>query len=107
MIPKKKKKIKKSSRGRKSHCLVKNLEQIYKIINKVQIEKKLTYIYFKDEGMAATAENIIKDTDLVFEKIKNRTKILFKLIPSIDEDLMLEIDTEIFDDELLEEGFLF
>jgi len=108
MTSKKKRKIKKkSNRGRKPHMLITDIDQIYKIINKVQIEKELIFIYFTDDGIAATVENIIRDTNMVFVKVPHPKKILFKLIPSICEDPMKEIDTEIFDDEILEEGFLF
>ena len=56
-----------------------------------------------------TAENVLRDSSLEFEKIERQVhkKIIFKLIPNTDENVMDDIDPEVFDDEIIEEGFLF
>lgn len=99
---------KKSNKGRKPHNKLKNLEDIYGAVNKVQVEKKLLYVYFEDEDVAITAENIIRDTDIEFEKTIKPQKILFKLIPNKEDIVINDIGIdEIFDDEIVEEGYLF
>ena len=52
---------------------------------------------------------MLKDSGVEFEKIERQVpkKIIFKLIPNTDENIMDDIDPEVFDDEIIEEGFLF
>jgi hypothetical protein len=106
---KKKEKKVKSSRGRKKHYLISHFSDIYKKINQVQVDKELIYIFFTDESLSRTAENVLKDSGVEFEIIERQVprKIIFKLIPNIEENVMDDIDPEVFDDEIVEEGFLF
>lgn len=103
----KKTKRKKNTRGRKPYIKLKQLDQIYKIINKVQIGKELIYVYFIDNAFNATAENILKDTEIEYEKIEQKNKILFKIIPNMNVDPMKDVFVEAFNDEIIEEGELF
>jgi len=99
---------KKSSRGRKPHKKLEQLDDIYEVVNKVQTEKKLIYVFFEDENIAITAENILKDTNIEFVRVDKPKKILFKLIPNKKDVVIDDISIdEIFDDEIVEEGFLF
>jgi len=99
---------KKSNKGRKPHNKLNLLEDIYYVVNQVQTEKKMIYVYFEDENIAITAENILKDTNIEFVRFDKPNKILFKLIPNkkdfVADDISID---EIFDDEIIEEGHLF
>ena len=97
----------KSKRGRKPHRLITQIEQLYKVINKVQTDKEMAYIYFKDDSLIQTALNVIKDTGIEVEEAKAVKKILYRLKPDMTESAMEDIDVDMFDDEMLEEGFLF
>ena len=103
----KKIKKKKNNRGRKPHIKLKQLDQIYKIINRVQIEKELIYVYFDDDSFNATIENILKDIEIEYERIDRTNKTLFKIIPNLHENPMKDVLIKAFDDEIIEEGELF
>jgi len=99
---------KKSNKGRKPHNKLNLLEDIYPVVNHVQVEKKMVYVYFENEDVAITAENILKDTDIEFVRFDKPNKILFKLIPNKKDVIIDDISIdEIFDDEIIEEGYLF
>ena len=77
------------------------------MVNRVQIDKNLIYIYFEDQSLNATAENILKDVDINYEKHKKGESVLFKLVPNFNEDPMKDVYIEAFDDEIIEDGNLF
>jgi len=81
------------------------------LINKVQIDKELTYVIFDDADLPLVAENILRDSGVEFEKIVARKKnkpTMYKLIPDDSPpDALKDIDVEIFEDEIVEEGYLF
>jgi hypothetical protein len=77
-----------------------SMEDIYPILNKVQLgKKKITFaIYMID---APTVENNIKDIGLVYKKIEMRTQVIFTVYPdttNYEEDSNIKL--EIMDDEI-------
>jgi len=112
----KKKTVKKSSKRKKTKKVAKKklkrkrkkkmtMDDVYKILNKVQINrKKITFAMFIEE--AAVAENIIRDTELKYNKIVMKTQTVFTVYPRKDDELdILEIDY--LEDEIPEEGQIF
>jgi len=101
-ITKKKKKVKKRRQKRKI-----GMEDFYKILNKVQIKKKILIfaVSFDEEDVV---ENIIKDAQLKYNKTPMKTQVMFKLFPpeDVNEFEMMEIE-EYLDDEIIDEGQIF
>ena len=50
---------------------IKNIEEFYKIINKVQLKNKETFFYIKDEVLKPVCFNILKDLDLKYKSDSN------------------------------------
>lgn len=100
---------KKLHSGRKAYICLREIDKLYKIINKVQIDKELTYIFFSDQSNNSVAENILKDAEIKYEIIPSPNKVVYKLIPSKEEkiNLSIDIDFEFFNDEIPEEGQVF
>jgi len=96
----KKRAVKKKIRRRKSRKI--SMEDIYKLLNKVQIDgKKLSFAVEFEE--ADVVENIVKDVGVKYCKDEMKTQILFKLEPSEKSPkYRVEID-EYFEDEITEE----
>ena len=96
-VEKTKKKIVKKTRRRKKKI---RMEDIYSILNKVQINKKKT-TFSTDIDTAPTIENNIKDVDLRYKKVEMKTQVVFTIFPNdtqYDDDHMLKL--EIMDDEI-------
>ncbi len=96
-----KKKVKK--RKRKKKIL---MEDIYSIINKVQISRKKTTFATKIAD-SPIIENNIKDVDLKYDKIEMKTQVVFTLYPNdikYEEDIL---QLEIMDDEFPDIGQIF
>lgn len=101
----KKKTIKKKVVKRKRKKKI-TMDDVYKILNKVQIgKKKITFAMFVDES--DTAENIIKDVELKYDKAVMKTQTVFTIYPR-DKDEELDIlDVDYLEDEIPEEGQIF
>jgi len=93
----KKKKIAKKTRRRKKKVY---MDDIYSILNKVQINKrKVTFA--TDLEDAPTIENNIKDVELKYKKVEMKTQVVFTIFPNdveYEDDHMLKL--EILDDEI-------
>ncbi len=93
---KKAKNVKKRRRRKKKI----SMEDIYSILNKVQIgKKKVTFASYLDD--APTIENNIKDVELKYKKVEMRTQVVFTVYPNdtqYEDDHMLKL--EILDDEI-------
>ena len=90
-----KKKVKK--RRRKKKIL---MEDIYVILNKVQINKKKV-IFITELEDAPTIENKIKDVELRYKKVEMKTQVVFTVYPNdtdYEDDYVLRL--EILDDEI-------
>ena len=107
MKNKKEPKNKKNKCGRRPYHEVDQIEKLYKIINKIQLEDKAIYIYFIDQNLNSVAENIFKDAEIVFDKIESSRGLVFRLFPSKREDPDIDIDVDFFDDEIIEDGRVF
>ncbi len=76
------------------------MEDIYVILNKVQIGKKKT-IFATDLVDAPTIEHNIKDVELKYDKVEMVTQVVFTVYPNdtqYDDDYLLKL--EILDDEI-------
>ena len=76
------------------------MEDIYVILNKVQINKKKT-IFATCLNDAPTIENNIRDIDLRYKKVEMKTQAVFTVYPNdtnYDDDYILRL--EIMDDEI-------
>lgn len=83
-----------------------DIEDIYKILNKVQIyEKEMMFSVVSDDSKVA--ENIIKDLQLEYKKKELKTKTTFTVSPGDREVEEEFIDIEFLQDELKENGQLF
>jgi len=81
------------------------MDDVYKILNKVQIaKKKIIFAMFVDE--ANTAENIIRDLDLRYSKKVMKTQTVFTVFPQDDDELDI-LDVDYLNDEIPEEGQIF
>lgn len=100
--PAKKKNRKRSRRKRLS------MEEIYKIINKVQIsgEKEIFAVDVDDSFMV---ENVLIDAALVVDKQMMKTQTVFTVSPSdeTDMDIIERLEIEYLEDEIPEDGQIF
>jgi len=107
------KKVKKATKKKASRKVVKRkrkkkitMDDVYKILNKVQInKKKITFAMFIDES--STAENVIRDTELRYTKKIMKTQVVFTIFPRADEDELDILDIDYLEDEIPEEGQIF
>lgn len=96
-----KKKVVKRKRKKKI-----TMDDVYKILNKVQIsKKKITFAMFIDE--ANVAENVIEDLGIRYDKKVMKTQTVFTLFPSDDDDELDILDVDYLDDEIPEDGQIF
>ena len=101
--PKAKTKVKKP---KTKESVIIDIEDVYRILNKVQVSKKEATFSVLAE-LHLVVKNILNDAGLEFKSKENKTKTLFIIFPtwveSEDDDLALEF----FEDEILEEDQLF
>ena len=99
-VKKKKKKAKKNAKKTRRRKKKISMEDIYSILNKVQIGKKKV-IFASHMVDAPTIENNIKDVDLTYRKVEMKTQVVFTVYPNdiqYDDDHMVKL--EIMDDEI-------
>lgn len=99
-----KKKVVKKKRKTKKKVL---MEDIYSILNKVQVDKKkVTFATHLID--VATIENTIQDVELKYHKVVQKTQALFTLYPDNTEYAQEEpLSLEIMDDEIPDIGQIF
>lgn len=85
-----------------------NMEDVYRLINRVQIDKKEVVFSMSNEE-ACTGLNTIKDAGLDYKMKELKTKVVFTIYPNLDEPKEEEIgfELEFLKDEILEDGQLF
>ena len=108
-IAKKKITKKRKTKKRQYNVLKKlGMDDIYKILNKVQISRKVARFSVEHDD-AATIENVILDLKIPFERKNLKTKTVFVVSPGPDqEDEEIEFEgIEFFEDELVESGKIF
>jgi hypothetical protein len=106
-----KKKSKKGKKKKRKYKVARKLEMddIYRIINKVQIGRQKSS-FAVDTDYAVLVENVLRDLDLFFERSDLKTKTMFCVHPpeiSEDEEEDIVFDLDFLEDEVLEEGQLF
>jgi len=97
---KKKKKKKKNARKTRRRKKKISMEDIYSILNKVQIGKKKV-VFASCVKDAPTIENNIKDVELKYNKVEMKTQVVFTVYPNntqYEDDHMIKL--EILDDEI-------
>ena len=83
-----------------------SMDEIYRIINKVQIGGKKAQ-FAVSTANAVIVENVIKDLNLKFNRVNLKTKVSFVIHPSerFEEEVVFDLD--FLEDEILEDGQLF
>jgi hypothetical protein len=106
-LKKRTKRVRKKRRKRKKKLF---MEDVYAILNKVQITKK-TLEFATTFVEAGPIENTIRDLDLVYKKKEMKTQVVFIVSPSeqdFEENLQEELkEIEFLDDEIAENGQIF
>lgn len=97
-MPRAKKKTTKKKSSVKTRLV--SMDDVYRLLNKVQIsEKEIKFAVNLAEG--STAENIIKDSGLPYEKKELKTRFSFVVKPDPEQYFGDDkLDVEIFKDEL-------
>ncbi len=97
--------LKKKKRKRKKRIV---MEDIYKILNKVQMNKK-SITFTVDTIEADVIENVIKDASVQYQRTDQKTQIVFDIKPNDKENIDIPsiLDIEYLDDEIAEEGQIF
>lgn len=93
---------KQSKKGRKKVILIEEMDDFYSLINKVQMSGDYARFTVINEAMIPMLENIIQDSDLVFERqeLKTRTSYMLKLGDKNFNDI---VDVDLFEQEMQEE----
>ena len=99
---KKKKTVKKKRKRRKKI----NMEDLYRVLNKVQLKKKEAKFVSEVEG-ADIIEHIIQDVELDYKRIDMKTQVSFIIYPTDREEDYEMLEVEYLDDEIVEEGQIF
>ena len=82
------------------------MDDVYKILNKVQIaKKKVVFAMYAEDS--DTAENIIKDLGLRYDKKVMKTQVVFTVHPNENDDELDILDIDYLEDEIPEEGQIF
>ena len=98
-----KKKVAKKRRKKKKI----NMEEFYKALNKVQIQKKkVTFAPAVIED-AEVIEHIVKDVGLEYDKVIMKTQTVFTLYPDMSDPNYEILDVDYLDDEIIEDGEIF
>ncbi len=82
------------------------MQDVYAIINKVQLGKK-KIIFVTDLKEAPVVENNIKDVELKYDKVEMKTQVIFTLYPDNKEYEEEILSLEIMDDEIPDIGQIF
>lgn len=109
-MAKKKVQSKKKKPMKRKYKVLKKLEmeEIFRMLNKVQISgKKATFSV--ETGNAQIVENVIKDAELPYERKLLKTKTTFIVLPPEpkDEDEELDFHLDFLEDEITQDGKLF
>ena len=108
-VSKKKASKKKAARKKTVRAKIIGMEEVYRLINRVQINsKEVTFAMRFDE--ASVADNVLKDIGLSYTKKELKTKVVFGISPSPEDRKEVEefsINLDFLEDEILEEGQLF
>ncbi|GAF84694.1 unnamed protein product, partial [marine sediment metagenome] len=97
---KRKKQVKKRKRRKRRKA---TMDDIYRILNKVQIDKKKVSftVLISDADMI---ENVIKDLQLIYTRKNMKTQVNFLVAPQIDKEKFDFLELDYLDDEIPEEG---
>lgn len=97
---------KKKKKTRKRIPKIDIIDEFYKYITKVQVEKIPVTVTINDFELCYVIENIMKDCSLEFDKQEFSKGMRYKIHPNFDET-HVEVDIDELTDEFLEEGQLF
>lgn len=100
--------VKKNVRKKKDRKKKVGMDELYSIINKVQIGRKKV-VFACDFVDAATIEHTIKDAEIKYTKVEMKTQVVFSLTPDNStkyEDAILD-QIEILEDEIPDDTQIF
>ena len=110
LTKRKKRKYTKRKKTRKKyarkHQRITDIEDFYKVVNRVQIKKETAYVQIVCADMIHVCKNVLKDSNLTFEEKKARKGLYFTIYPNFDE-VIIDVDVEELEDEFLEDGQIF
>jgi IS30 family transposase len=99
IVQSKKKATKKVVSKKKKKRIVVCMEDIYKVLNKVQLTRK-EETFSVDNDTVDVVENIIRDLKLVYKLNRMKTQAVFNVKPGEEMDNYDIIDVEYLDDEI-------
>lgn len=105
-VQSKKKTTRKVGTKKKKKRNMVGMEDIYKIVNKVQLTRKEA-TFSVDNCTVDVVENIVKDLKLVYKLNRMKTQSVFNVKPGEETDNYDIIDVEYLDDEIVEDGQCF
>jgi seryl-tRNA synthetase len=107
-LTKTKKSIKEKSAKVKKHnvSVVDDIDDIAKVINRIQVDKVPVRASLSNRDMCPTIENILRDSNLTWELRITKKKVYYKIHPNFDE-IRTDINVRELEDEFLEDGQLF
>jgi len=100
------KKTKKKRKKRAAIPKISDIDDFYKYVNKVQLDKNTVVLTITDSNLVPIIENILRDSSLEFDKREFSTGFRYRMYPNFDE-VVVDIDIDELQDEFLEEGQLF
>ena len=83
-----------------------NMDTVFSIINKVQIQRKPSDITVSIQDQD-TLKNILQDAEIEYKIAMTKTQVTFSLIPPPEKQEDTIFDIEYLDDEIVEEGQIF
>lgn len=94
------KKIEKETKSKSKvrYTNIKEMDDLFKVLNKIQLNKKEVRILIKNETVKETIENILKDLNLEFKKLSYVTKLVYRIYPN-NTDFDKDITEEDFSEE--------
>jgi hypothetical protein len=88
-----------------------SMDELYRLINRVQINKKEVTVAMSHED-AVIASNVLRDAELKYDRKDLKSRVSFTIHPpegdAIDEDAIdVDFDIDFFEDEIPEDGQVF
>jgi hypothetical protein len=103
----KKKKGKTSKRKSHKPVRVVPIDDVYRLINRVQLTKK-DATFSVEPCDADTVQHVIRDLELRCKRRDWKTKTTFTIGPNPEDDKIIpDVEVDFFDDEILEDGQVF
>jgi hypothetical protein len=97
-MDKKKKKENLKTKSKVRYTNVKDMDDFFKIVNKIQLNKKEVRILVKDDSVKEIIENTLKDLSLEYKKMSYVSKVVYRIYPN-----NIEFNKDITEEDFNEE----